>query len=194
MFVRVVFTMRDGFRIDDCKKPSPSFTDICVTTCGTFNTKIGTIGRNNRLHMMNWETADHGTPFNSPYDALVRSTIAALGGKFTVGLVGAFLPVFDPGGPKCKVATKKCSQNGPPEDGYRIGADQLPHKRHARVFEHAHNILPHQVQILLAHLSHLKRGNWQIRKSVKYRFILNFTELDLNFIGHLTFALWPYWP
>lgn len=56
---------------------------------------------------------------------------------------------------KRKVSSEERPDNGPPEDGHRIGANELAHKRHARVLQHAHNVLSHQIEVFLAHLGHL---------------------------------------
>lgn len=55
-----------------------------------------------------------------------------------------------------KVATEEGSEDGPSENSNWVGANQLAHKRHARVLQHTHNILSHQIQILFTHFSDLK--------------------------------------
>lgn len=56
---------------------------------------------------------------------------------------------------KRKVPAEERPDDGPSEDRHRISANQFPHKRHARVFQYAHNVLSHQIEVFLAHFRHL---------------------------------------
>lgn len=65
------------------------------------------------------------------------------------------LPVLPASLPEREVRPEEGPDDGPPENGHRICAHQLPNEGHGAVFEHADDVLAHQVEVLLAHVRHL---------------------------------------
>lgn len=65
------------------------------------------------------------------------------------------LPVLPPRLPEREVRPEEGPDDGPPEHGHGIGAHQFPHKGHGAVLQHAHYVLAHQIEVLLAHVRHL---------------------------------------
>lgn len=64
--------------------------------------------------------------------------------------------MLDAGRPEGEVAAEECSENRPSEDGDGVGSDKFSNERHARVLQHTHDVLTHQVEILFTHFRHLK--------------------------------------
>lgn len=54
-----------------------------------------------------------------------------------------------------EISPEKGANNGPAEHCDRVRPHQLPHEGHAAILQHPHDVLPHQVQVLLAHVGHL---------------------------------------
>jgi len=71
-------------------------------------------------------------------------------------LIGSLSSVLHAGRAECKVTTEEGSKDGPSKDGHWISSDELTHKCHARILQNAHNVLPHQIQILFTHFGNLK--------------------------------------
>lgn len=83
-----------------------------------------------------------------------------------------------------KVRAKERTHDGPAKHGDRIGANQLAHKRHRAVFEHADNVLAHHVQILLAHLRHLVLDGAGVVHNNKRRLLLLRLLIELIVFVH----------
>ena len=55
------------------------------------------------------------------------------------------------------VCAEKGAEDGPAEHGHRVGADELSHKLQTGGLQDGDDVRPHQVQVLLTELSHLRR-------------------------------------
>lgn len=92
----------------------------------------------------------------APYDIIIRSVVAkSIRNRAIFVAVCANLAVLAAGLVEREVRPEKGAHDGPPEHGHRVRAHQFANERHRAVLQHAHDVLPHQVQVFLAHLRHL---------------------------------------
>lgn len=91
-----------------------------------------------------------------PYNIVVRYVVSMVPLLDIVLIsVDPILSVSTTGLVEGEIRTEESSNDGPSENGYRIGSHQFSNERHRAVLEHSHYILAHQIEIFLPHLRHL---------------------------------------
>lgn len=95
---------------------------------------------------------------NSPHKALVARSKTSFCRNFVQRLIGAVPSVFDARRTEGKVAAEESSEDCPTEDSDGIGTDKFSHESHRGILENAHDVLSHEVEILLAHFCDLLMG------------------------------------
>ena len=69
--------------------------------------------------------------------------------------IDSALPVSPARFVECKVRPEESPHDGPSEHGHGIGPDQFTNECHRAVLQHPHDVLPHEVEVFLAHVHHL---------------------------------------
>lgn len=65
------------------------------------------------------------------------------------------LSMFPAGFMECKVCPEERSYYRPSENCDGIGSHKFPDKSHGAVLQNSHNVLPHEIEVLLPHVSNL---------------------------------------